>query len=104
MGMATTKVTFTLDEAMIERLQQAAACLALPKSEASDNFSDRIGRLKERERSNLLRTFDELVPRIPQRTDRQVGAPKVRCAAREAARSTSPSPPAPSIARLSSGH
>jgi len=70
------KVTFTLDEATIERLQQAAACLALPKSEvvreAILDLSERIGRLSERERLNLLRTFDELVPRIPKRGDRQV--------------------------------
>jgi len=50
--MATTKVTFTLDEATIKRLQQAAACLALPKSvvvrEAVLDFSERIGRLSER--------------------------------------------------------
>jgi len=74
--MATTKVTFTLDEATIERLQQAAASLAMPKSEvvreAILDFSERIGRLSERERLNLLRTFDELVPRIPKRSDRQV--------------------------------
>jgi hypothetical protein len=76
MGMATSKVTFTLDEATIERLQLAAACLALPKSEvvreAILDFSERIGRLSERERLNLLRTFDELVPRIPKRSDREV--------------------------------
>src|SRR5258706_263283 len=76
MGMAMNKVTFTLDEATIERLQQAAACLALPKSEvvreAILDLSERIGRLSERERLNLLRTFDELVPRIPKRGDLQV--------------------------------
>lgn len=34
--------------------------------------SERIGRLSERERLNLLRTFDEVVPRIPERAARQV--------------------------------
>jgi hypothetical protein len=74
--MATTKVTFTLDQATLTRLQHAASCLALPKSqvvrEAIMDFSERIGRLSERERLNLLRTFDEVVPRIPERDVRQV--------------------------------
>ena len=54
MSMATTKVTFTLDRATIARIQQAASSLALPKSqvvrEAIAEFSERIGRLSERER------------------------------------------------------
>jgi len=74
--MATAKVTFTLDLATISRLQQAASCLALPKSqvvrEAIAEFAERIGRLGEKERLNLLRTFDEMVPRIPERDVRQV--------------------------------
>ena len=67
--MATTKVTFTLDQATVARLQEAASRLALPKSEvvreAIHDFYERIGRLSERERLRLLRTFDEVVPRIP---------------------------------------
>ena len=74
--MATTKVTFTLDQATVTRIEQAASTLALPKSqvvrEAVAEFSERIGRLSERERLNLLRTFDEMVPRIPERDVRQV--------------------------------
>ncbi len=69
--MGTTKVTFTLDDATISRLQDAAARLAKPKSEvvreAIQDFYDRIGRLSERERDRMLRTFDELVPQIPLR-------------------------------------
>src|SRR6266849_6974848 len=76
MSMATTKVTFTLDQATVTRIEQAASSLALPRSqvvrEAVAEFSERIGRLSERERLNLLRTFDELVPRIPKRDVRQV--------------------------------
>lgn len=67
--MATTKVTFTLDDAAVARLGEAAQRLALPKSEivreAILEFYDRIGRLSERERANMLRAFDELVPKIP---------------------------------------
>lgn len=74
--MATNKVTFTLDQPTLNRLQEAAARLALPKSEvvreAIHEFYDRIGRLSERERLSLLRTFDEMVPRIPSRDVREV--------------------------------
>ena len=74
--MAATKVTFTLDQATIARLQDAAERLALPKSEvvreAILEFHERIGKLSERERLRLLRTFDEMVPRIPHRDVREV--------------------------------
>ena len=71
-----SKVTFTLDQATVTRIEQAASSLALPKSqvvrEAILELSERIGRLSERERLNMLRTFDEVVPRIPGRDVRQV--------------------------------
>ena len=74
--MATVKVTFTLDQATVTRLEEAAARLALPKSrvvrEAILEYYDRIGRLSERERLSLLRTFDEVLPRIPARDAREV--------------------------------
>jgi hypothetical protein len=69
--MASTKVTFTLDQTTVARLQDAATRLSLPKSEvvreAIQEFHDRIGHLSERERLRLLRTFDEVVARIPAR-------------------------------------
>jgi Ribbon-helix-helix protein, copG family len=72
MNMATTKVTFTLDRVSIERLQDAADRLAVAKSEivreAIMEFYDRLGRLSDRERSAMLRTFDELVPKIGPRS------------------------------------
>jgi len=74
--MATTKVTFTLDQAAISQLQEAAARLAIPKSEvvraAIAEYYEKIGRLSERERQRLLRAFDELVPRIPERSAAEV--------------------------------
>ena len=74
--MATTKVTFTLDQATISRLEEAATRLTMPKSEvvraAIAEYYDRIGRLSERERLRLLRAFDELVPRIPARSAAEV--------------------------------
>ena len=74
--MAATKVTFTLDNATITRLERAAETLAKPKSEivreAIHDYSDRIGKLSERERLRLLKVFDELVPLIPERDVREV--------------------------------
>ena len=74
--MATTKVTFTLDEDTIARLGAAAERLAKPKSEvvrqAIRDFSERAGRLSERERRHLLEAFDRLVPAIPARPLRDV--------------------------------
>ena len=69
--MAKTKVTFTLDADTIGRLRQASERLAKPQSavvrEAIHDFSERVGRLSERERLRLLHVFDEVVPRIPAR-------------------------------------
>ena len=69
--MAATKVTFTLDDESLGRLNDASSRLSMPKSEivreAIMEFHDRIGRLSARERSALLRAFDDFVPRIPRR-------------------------------------
>ncbi len=74
--MATIKVTFTLDAETVSRLSVTAERLALPKSavvrEAIRDFSDRAGRLSERERRRLLQAFDRLVPAIPTRPLRDV--------------------------------
>jgi len=62
-----TKVTFTVDEATVARLEEASARLALPKSqvvrEAIHEFYDRIGKLSERERLSMLRTLDDFFAR-----------------------------------------
>ncbi|MGH9632989.1 MAG: ribbon-helix-helix protein, CopG family [Bryobacteraceae bacterium] len=69
--MATVKVTFTLDPVTLERLQDTASRLAMPKSEvvreAIMEFHERLGRLSNRERLAMLRSFDKLVPKIPVR-------------------------------------
>ncbi|MBY0507524.1 MAG: ribbon-helix-helix protein, CopG family [Bryobacteraceae bacterium] len=74
--MATTKVTFTLDDVSLARLNDSASRLAMPKSEvvreAIMEFHERIGRLSERERTTLLRAFDSLVPQIPERAVAEV--------------------------------
>ncbi len=67
--MATTKVTFTLDDATLERLSAASERLARPKSEvvrlAIQEFSERAGRLNDEERRRMLAIFDRVVPAIP---------------------------------------
>lgn len=69
--MPSVKVTFTLDERTVGRLARAAERLGLPKSqvvrESIREYSARIGRLGEEERLRLLRTFDEVVPAVPER-------------------------------------
>jgi hypothetical protein len=65
------KVTFTLDHATVQRLEEAARRLSMPKSrvvrEAIAEYSERIGLLSERERREKLQVFDALVPLIPTR-------------------------------------
>ena len=67
--MATSKVTFTLDQATLTRLQDASARLAKSRSaivrEAILDFHDRLDRLSERERVRLLKAFDEYVTTMP---------------------------------------
>ena len=74
--MATSKVTFTLDEETVHRIEDAAERLAKPKSqivrEAVADYHSRIGRLSESERQRMLKVFDTLVPRIPVRPQREV--------------------------------
>lgn len=70
------KVTFTLDEETLRRLQVASEGLGKPKSEvvreAIADYHERLGRLSEAEKTRMLRIVDELLPRIPLRPARQV--------------------------------
>ncbi len=70
-AMARVKVTFMLDSDTVGSLRQASERLAKPQSavvrDAIFDFSERVGRLSERERLRLLQVFDEVVPRIPAR-------------------------------------
>ena len=65
------KVTFTLDDQTVRSLRGTAARLAKPQSqivrEAVMEYAARAGRLSERERLLLLKTFDQVVPAIPRR-------------------------------------
>ena len=77
-SMAAPKATFSLDHETLERLKLTAERLGRPKSEvvrlAILDYSERVGRLSERERLQKLKAFDELVPRIPSTSVRQVEA------------------------------
>ena len=74
--MATTKVTFTLDEETLVRLRTVAERLVIPRSavvrEAIREFGGRVGRLGEAERRQKLDAFDRLVPMIPKRSRAEV--------------------------------
>lgn len=76
--MASTKATFTLDPETMARLAETAERQQRSKSEvvrlAIHDFSDRAERLSERERRRLLARFDELVPKIPERSAAAVDA------------------------------
>jgi len=74
--MASNKVTFTLDEETVHRIDDAAERLAKPKSqivrEAVADYHSRIGRMSESERQRMLKVYDTLVPLIPARPQREV--------------------------------
>ena len=74
--MASTKVTFTLDGASLNRLQDASERLGKAKSEvvreAIAEYHGRIGQLSDRERQRMLRVLDEMVPKILNRPIEEV--------------------------------
>jgi predicted transcriptional regulator len=71
-----TKVTFTLDEPTIRRLQAASEQLKKPKSQivrdAISDLHEGLGRLSETERQRQLRVIRDLVPSIPLRPQQDV--------------------------------
>ena len=93
--MGTVKVTFTLDEATVQRIETASQRLALPKSqvvrEAVQDYYERLGKLSEQERKRMLRIFDEVIPRIPARSQDEVRLElkEIRLARRMGGRGTS---------------
>lgn len=66
-----TKVTFTLDDVTITRLEAAAEQLKKPKSqvvrEAIGEYYQRMGRLSEAEKQRMLQAIDRIAPTIPRR-------------------------------------
>ncbi|HEY7334871.1 MAG TPA: ribbon-helix-helix protein, CopG family [Bryobacteraceae bacterium] len=74
--MATVKVTFTLDEATVNKLNRTALNLAKPKSEvvreAINDYYVKSDRLSDEERERMLRVLDEMMARPPTRTQAEV--------------------------------
>jgi len=74
--MASTKVTFSLDDETISCLEQTAERLRRAKSrvvrEAIREYAARADRLGEAERLHLLATLDEALARIPERPAEEV--------------------------------
>ena len=72
------KATFTLDDATIRQLDEAATRLARPKSEivreSIAGFYERLGKLTERERVAMLHAFDTLMPQAARRSPAEVAA------------------------------
>lgn len=70
--MATTKVTFTLDEQTLRRLENSARRTNKPKSavvrEAIADYHDRVGRLSPAERLRLMSTIDRIASRPVERS------------------------------------
>jgi len=70
------KVTFTLDDETVRRLQSASERLRKPKSEivreAIGEYHDRVGRMSETERQRFLAVIRDLVPSTPRRPLRDV--------------------------------
>jgi predicted DNA-binding protein len=70
------KVTFTLDEQTLRRLQTAAERMRKPKSaivrEAIADYHDRIGKLSEAERLRLLKVMEEIMASPPSRPQEEV--------------------------------
>jgi metal-responsive CopG/Arc/MetJ family transcriptional regulator len=70
------KVTFTLDEATIARLEDTAQRLAKPKSEvvreAIRDFHARSDRLSEAERLRMLGVLDRIRKRTPARSQADI--------------------------------
>jgi predicted DNA-binding protein len=93
--MATTKVTFTLDDETIARLEVAAASLTKPKSqvvrEAIHDYYERMGKLSEAERLRMLRIIDTIIAQPPTRDQREVDRElrEIRRARRAGGRRTS---------------
>ena len=72
------KMTFTLDDSTARYLDRASERLGMPKSqvvrEAVQLYGEQLGRLSDEEREERLRVFDELVGRLPTRSQADVDA------------------------------
>jgi len=69
-------MTFTLDDRTVAQLRRTAARLRKPQSqvirEAVGDYAERVGRLSERERLQMLAALDAVIGRRPTRPAREV--------------------------------
>jgi predicted transcriptional regulator len=88
--MATVKVTFTLDEATVGRLNETARRLAKPKSEvvreAIREFHAKSDKLSEAERQRMLRIMDRIIAGPPTRSQADAELHEIRRARRSGGR------------------
>ncbi len=74
--MARRKVTFTVDQQTIDRLNDAAERTKKPKSEvvreAIADYHERIGKLSETERLRLIKIMEDIMSRPPPRPQEEV--------------------------------
>jgi hypothetical protein len=74
--MVTVKVTFTLDEATVKRIETASQRLAFSNSrvvpEAVRDYYECLGKMSEQERKRMLHTSDEVMATIPARPTGEV--------------------------------
>ncbi|HEX9407615.1 MAG TPA: ribbon-helix-helix protein, CopG family [Thermoanaerobaculia bacterium] len=74
--MARRKVTFTVDQQTIDRLNDAAERTKKPKSEvvreAIADYHERIGKLSETERLRLIKIMEDIMSRPPTRPQEEV--------------------------------
>ncbi len=74
--MAHRKVTFTVDQQTIDRLNDAAERTKKPKSEvvreAIADYHERIGKLSETERLRLIKIMEDIMSRPPTRPQEEV--------------------------------
>jgi metal-responsive CopG/Arc/MetJ family transcriptional regulator len=70
------KMTFTLDDETVARINRNAARLSKPKSEivrdAIRDFDARSDRLSESERLRMIRVLEKIMAQPPTRTQREV--------------------------------
>jgi predicted transcriptional regulator len=88
------KVTFTLDDATVTRLNETARRLSKPKSEvvreAIDAYYAKSDKLTEDERQRMLRALEEYsrVPKVGTRADAEREIREIRAARRSGGRRT----------------
>jgi predicted transcriptional regulator len=74
--MATVKVTFTLDEVTVGKLNEAALRASKPKSEvireAVADYYEKTDRLSEAERARMLAALRKFMAEPPTRTQAEV--------------------------------